>query len=778
MKKQCLVALLAVVCPLLVYAGGALIPALLPPNLENDERALLAAARAVEPEVLDCGFRRYDLVAAHLAAWTQEKSVESKDLMVHLFLPPEEQVGPYPLLVYVHGGGFMGGNPRLGLSDSGSSFAPSFRHALSNGVALASIGYRLAREGGWPAPVSDPLCGMRFLQQHGAHWNLMTDRLVLVGHSAGARGIALIGMVPQDEFHTQGLPWQGAPVNIAGTLLWAGAVNTKPQLESFGEFGKPRWFSVPRLHHGEHPAWSDSTRHSIRIRNNFPHISNSMPPLYMVRGASDYGGDHSDAKAAVELWRALGIDAKLEIVPGGHSATGAPEDMLQFILRHIVEEPFTAPERDAEKTARVLIEQGEPLGALEVLAAAHTTAGGTQVGPGEWVFAMHDATMMWLPDAADWPASLRELAVEARQQAAELEAAAARVYFAREDWFRAAEAARNVRKLIGEAPKMAALMREIESKETLEAAFFRALHQANERFVAGEAAAAWSMLEETGDARTGQIRAAVETGFPQPVPDWADRHGVDLYGPWVAIDLHEHVALRLRRVAAGEWDLPEHLHYQPRGRVEDESVTRIEVGEGFWIAETAVTHVQWDAVEGDKEIDALAESATLPQVRKDYLDIIAWLEKFSSRHAELLVRLPTEPEWIHAATGGGRGDVRGGTDLHAQHALEVDPENPGPASVLRVTPDLMGLYGMIGGVQEWTASGDRRTARFNDERGRFRVFRYPMSRGGAWSSLPHVLGVDAREWHRHGNRQRDLGFRVIIGGDATADNWLDDVIVR
>lgn len=53
-----------------------------------------------------------------------------------------------------------------------------------------------------------------------------------------------------------------------------------------------------------------------------------------------------------------------------------------------------------------------------------------------------------------------------------------------------------------------------------------------------------------------------------------------------------------------------------------------------------------------------------------------------------------------------------------------------------------------------------------------------MSRGGAWSSFPQVLGVETREWHRHGNRQEDLGFRPVIGGGATADSWMEDIILR
>ena len=763
--------------PLLAQPGP--LQPLLPPPLENDETSLLKTARAVEAEIVGPGYRKFPLVAAQLAAWTEEGEVEPKDLLVELYLPAEEHPGPYPLLVYVHGGGFIGGSAALNVMSERRTFAGGYRYVLDHGVAVASVGYRLAREGGWPTPVSDPLCGMRFLQQNGAHWNLLTDRLVLVGHSAGARSVALIGMVPQDDFHTQNLPWREGPVTIAGTYLWAGSALTRPMLEFFGEFGKPRWYSVPRLHHGDHPGWSYPTRHSLRIRNNLPHLSNAMPPLYMVRGASDYGGDHSDAEAAVALWERLGIEATLAVVPGGHSAMGPAGDLLAFVRRHILEQPFTAPAHDTAKTVHALLRHGDPFAALEVLTAAHTTDGGTNPGPGEWLLAIHDLSMIWLPDHSAWPEDDQALANRAREAAAGLEAAAARRYAERSDWFRAAEAARNVRKLIGSTPAMAELIAEVEAREIREADFFRTLHRANTLWTKGEQNAAGDLIKASQSSALGVLLKRASEPFNLPIPDWADRHGVDLYGPWVAMDPASDTAIRFRWIESGEWDLPDYLHYQKHGRIDDETITRIEIQEGFWIAETPVTQAQWQAIAnpGAGALDPV--QADLPVTRRDYLQIIAWLETLSARRENLLVRLPSEVEWLHAATGGGRHTlVRGGTDLHAVHVLTVDPAQPGPAPVHSVVPDLTGLYGMLGGVLEWTSSGDYRQARFNDERGRMRIFRYPMSRGGAWSSFPHVLDAGTREWHRHGNRQPDLGFRIIIGGDATADHWLTDIILR
>ena len=73
------------------HARAGILPALLPPPVENDETALLAAAREVAPTVLENGYRHHRLVAAEVAVWTREMEVESKELVVNLILPAEDK---------------------------------------------------------------------------------------------------------------------------------------------------------------------------------------------------------------------------------------------------------------------------------------------------------------------------------------------------------------------------------------------------------------------------------------------------------------------------------------------------------------------------------------------------------------------------------------------------------------------------------------------------------------------------------------------------------------
>ena len=91
---------------------------------------------------------------------------------------------PTPLWVWIHGGGFMGGDP---------SFVPPalLGDALPAGISVASINYRLSQQEPYPAPMHDAARAIQFLRFRGRHgWNIDPARVAAGGGSAGG-GISL-----------------------------------------------------------------------------------------------------------------------------------------------------------------------------------------------------------------------------------------------------------------------------------------------------------------------------------------------------------------------------------------------------------------------------------------------------------------------------------------------------------------------------------------------------------------------------------------------------------
>jgi triacylglycerol lipase len=92
-----------------------------------------------------------------------------------------------PVVVYVHGGGFVQG-------DKGGEGAPFFNNvgawAVRSGFIGITLSYRLAPEHPWPAGAADVDLAMHWLKTHIAPHGGDPSRIVLMGHSAGAAHVA------------------------------------------------------------------------------------------------------------------------------------------------------------------------------------------------------------------------------------------------------------------------------------------------------------------------------------------------------------------------------------------------------------------------------------------------------------------------------------------------------------------------------------------------------------------------------------------------------------
>ncbi len=102
-------------------------------------------------------------------------------LRFDLWLP--ESAEPTPLLLFIHGGGFSGGD-KQGIDLS------MLTRCLPDGIAYASLNYRLTPEVTSPQPFLDCARALQTIRHRAKEWNLDPTRVVSTGGSAGA-GISL-----------------------------------------------------------------------------------------------------------------------------------------------------------------------------------------------------------------------------------------------------------------------------------------------------------------------------------------------------------------------------------------------------------------------------------------------------------------------------------------------------------------------------------------------------------------------------------------------------------
>jgi len=90
-----------------------------------------------------------------------------------------ESAAPAPLILYIHGGGFRGGDKKsLNVSE-----AKSF---LNAGFSIAAINYRLTDTAPAPAAYLDCARALQFLRHNAEKWNIDPRLIASTGGSAGA----------------------------------------------------------------------------------------------------------------------------------------------------------------------------------------------------------------------------------------------------------------------------------------------------------------------------------------------------------------------------------------------------------------------------------------------------------------------------------------------------------------------------------------------------------------------------------------------------------------
>lgn len=109
---------------------------------------------------------------------------KSKARMLDLYLP-EEGDGPFPTIIFFHGGAFWGGSRK----DFQCVYALK---GILRGYAVASVDYTLCDDALFPAGVLDCKAAVRFLRWNAARYGLDPCRFAVMGDSAGAYMAAMV----------------------------------------------------------------------------------------------------------------------------------------------------------------------------------------------------------------------------------------------------------------------------------------------------------------------------------------------------------------------------------------------------------------------------------------------------------------------------------------------------------------------------------------------------------------------------------------------------------
>jgi len=243
------------------------------------------------------------VAGAHADTQTDIEYARVGDLVLKLDLHRPQAENP-PLIVYVHGGAWRAG------SKSDVPIAP----LLEKGFAIASVDYRLSTQAVFPAQIHDLKAAIRFLRARAAEFRLNTEKIAIVGSSAGGHLAALVGVTNGHKMlegrigdHLD----QSSRVDAIVSLY--GASNLQSILPQSTEFGLTVRIPALKLLLGDVP---EKKPELAKLASPVAQLDKGDPPLLLIHGDADPQMPHEQSQEFTTAYEALKLPVKSITLPG------------------------------------------------------------------------------------------------------------------------------------------------------------------------------------------------------------------------------------------------------------------------------------------------------------------------------------------------------------------------------------------------------------------------------------------------------------------------------
>lgn len=255
---------------------------------------------------------------------------------------PIARPGPWPVVFYVHGGGF-----HLLSKDTHWLMGLTFARF---GYLVVNISYRLAPRHPFPAAIEDVCAAWAWLAENGKALGADLDRVAVAGESAGGNLITALALATSQR---RPEPWAAAAWDtglVPRAALPFCALLEVSRPERFAERRPmPRWIngmiqdiSASYLQQDDHGATIDLADPLVALERG-PHLDRPLPPFFAPVGTRDPLLD--DTRRLARALAALDVPCEARYYPGGihafHALVWDPaarrcwRDALAFLDRHL-----------------------------------------------------------------------------------------------------------------------------------------------------------------------------------------------------------------------------------------------------------------------------------------------------------------------------------------------------------------------------------------------------------------------------------------------------------
>ncbi len=221
------------------------------------------------------------------------REVEGWQGYIDLILPGGGE-GPFPVVLYLHGGGW-----RMGSKASARMHAPAW---TAMGLAVAAADYRLLDVAPAPAAADDAVAALDWLKINGETYGLDTERIVLAGHSAG-------GLLALSTAFRRG-------DDVKAVIAWS----AQADLVAYRALRAARGDPVAWLEEADDPAavaGALSPLHNVRP---------GVPPTILIHSDADPRSPYEDASRLAGALTEASVPVELvTMASDGHLTSEQPE---------------------------------------------------------------------------------------------------------------------------------------------------------------------------------------------------------------------------------------------------------------------------------------------------------------------------------------------------------------------------------------------------------------------------------------------------------------------
>ncbi len=273
-------------------------------------------AQTQTPNVPSLPFDRYGETLRNVIYCSPDNSPQTMDV----YFPAAG--GPWPVLVYVHGGAWMHGDK----SEAGM-FA---RIMTARGYLVVSLNYRLYPAAQFPAMIQDVKCAIRSLRANAAQYNLDPNRIGAVGVSAGGHLVGLLGTTDTSVGWDVG-EYLDQSSRVQAVIAMAGVMDLSRK------FPNADIEVMKRVGFGEY---------NVAEASPISHVTPDDPPFLLIHGDRDELVPVEQSQLMYERLVQQNVSAQLVVVQNAsHSFTAAEgttptiveinQIILEFLDRHL-----------------------------------------------------------------------------------------------------------------------------------------------------------------------------------------------------------------------------------------------------------------------------------------------------------------------------------------------------------------------------------------------------------------------------------------------------------